>query len=252
MKQKAARLKMKKLPLILLILFPLLCKSQNATINKYFDAGIPTLNKSWTAQEYVNAINLLDKLAKEGTLALPSTKNETKDLFFKISNFENYWFFKSEVIGYQDKMTFLLMVQKPLLTLYFTYISSAKEINGVIDYSTEMVSLQLIAIKLTDLQIEYTEKFIVANPNLTKIQQDGLQKMKTGLNTFISGNIATLKDEYIYYLEDDICRLSKVFFDFYRKNRLPIDEISRNEFDKNIKLMGETHKLACVKNLAKL
>lgn len=243
---------MKNTLLILLILSPFLCKSQNATLNKYFDAGIPILDKMWLPQDYVNAINVLNSLPKDGNLALPSTKNESKDIFFKISSFENYWFLDSESIGIQEKVLSLTDIQKPLMRLYLKYMLDSKETNGVFNNSNEITSLQAVIVKFTDKQIEFTEKFLVGNPNLTKIQQDGLKKMTSGLNTFVSASFTIIKDEYIYYHEADICRVSKVFFDFYKKNRHFFEEASRKEFDKNIKVISDTHKLACVKNFAKL
>lgn len=136
--------------------------------------------------------------------------------------------------------------------LYSTYMKRTDNINGIFTYSYEMCSLNKTLILTLNKQLELTDQFLIEHPNLTDTQKEGLQQMKKGLNTFISGELITIKDEYKFYNETDICGMSETFFNFYKNNRNRIDEISKNEFDKKIKDIQQNHSLDCVKKSASI
>ena len=115
-------------------------------------------------------------------------------------------------------------------------------------YSNEITKFQILIIKNLDKQIEFLELFLKENPNLNENQKNGLIKLKKGINTVISGNFITLENDYKSYEISDICLLGDVFFEFYNRHRIAIDENSRNEFDKTMKKINLESKLDCLKN----
>ncbi len=244
---------MKKIILILLITLPFFCKSQSnindGTSKQYFENGIPTVNKDWSPEEYATAMNKIMELYDNKTIPLPSN-NKGKEVFEKIANYENYWFFQSEEFTNKDKMFFCLDIMKPISQYYLKYYQSGTKNNGVLNNGTEILTIQKTLIKIMDKMLELTDDFVAKNPNLTEIQKEGLKKIKFGLNSFISGTIMILNNEYTNYLENDICDLSNVFFNFYKKNRNTIDEVSKNEFDKECANLNKNHKLDCIKKSA--
>lgn len=184
-------------------------------------------------------------------MALPNDK-VGKEILLKITDYENYWFLQSENTAEKDKMFFCVNYIKAIGQLYLRYNQNRSKTNGVLNYGDEMLAIHKTMLNLTDKMIETADKFIIDHPDLTEIQKNGLQKMKHGLNNIISGTFSIITREFTEYTKNDICDLSKVFFDFYKKNRNSIDEISKNQFDNECINLHKNHKIECVRNSASI
>lgn len=225
--------------------------SNNKLLENYYSAGIPSLNKSWSAEEYIKAINLVLEQEKNGLLELLSQKNNSIELLTKLTNYNDYWFLNSDYLSESSKFEFTNNFEPALAKLMVKYIMQGYD-NQKLIYSKEAVQCNIALLKILNKNIQLANNFVRQNPNLSEIQKQGLAQMKQGLNTVLTGTFITLQNDYKYYNEEDICKLSPVIFDFYNNIKNSIDDVSRKEFDQKAISIQNNHELKCVKATAVL
>jgi len=222
-------------------------------LSKYYELGVPSLDKSWTPDEYVQTMKILLEQNEQKTLELPSKKNNALKITDKITDYNDYWFFESTEITDDEKLLISLDFIEPVKDLMLVYYSFEYENDGQkLKYGYEISNYQKAILKILDEQLEQFDIFLENHPELSDGQKEGEAQVKRGLTTVISGMFTVIKDEYINFKNDDICALSEVFFEFYNKNRNRIDDDSKKEFDNLTKKLNTESPLECVRKAAVL
>ncbi len=216
-------------------------------LDKYYSLGMPSLNRSWTIDDYKQAIGIILEQNKTQGLELPAKRNNAAGILNKITDYSDYWFFKSEAFSTKQKAMFFVQLQEPLGQLTLVYSKLELGNSPKLKYSYESIRCQLAILNVLGESIDLVKIFLEESPNLSEIQKEGLIKMQHGVNTAIAGMLQTLEKEFMYYDESDICMASNVFFPFYNKVRSAIDEVTRNELDSKIKKIHSEAKLACIR-----
>lgn len=239
---------------ILIFTFLILIQSfsygqKNETKKSFFENGIPTLDKNWSAEEYINSINKIIELSDKKILSLPD-KNNGEEILLKITHYENYWFLQSNDFSEREKLIICQNILGTTNKLWLKYYQNYKIVNNKINYSSEIISIQLFSLKLTNKMLQIANQHAKENPNLTATQIDGLEHMKNGLNKYISVIFQILDKGYTAFQDEDICNLSSNFFEFYNINRNSLDDVSRKQFDNETYLLHKNHKQKCVQNTA--
>ncbi len=99
-------------------------------MSKYYELGVPSLNKSWTPDEYVQTTKILLEQNQQKTLELPSTKNNALKIIDKITDYNDYWFWESNAMTNDDKILISLNLTESLTQLTFVYYNLSSENDG--------------------------------------------------------------------------------------------------------------------------
>lgn len=244
---------MKKITTLLLLATTFLSNAQSKTddvLQSYYNAGMPTLNKDWSPEEFVNTIDIIVTAANEETLPLPNSTDASKAIISKLTDYTNYWFFTSDAVSENEKIFADLNILNGISQLVVVYHQAGSNSDQVLNYSNEAMLMMCTMMKLMGTEMGLAQNFMTTHPDLNDVQKEGIRKMKMGLNTTISGMLTVIQTDYVQYNESDVCFLANVFFDFYKEQRDRIDEVSRNEFDKKRDDISKNHKYDCVRRSA--
>ncbi|TAE70324.1 MAG: hypothetical protein EAZ85_11900 [Bacteroidetes bacterium] len=210
---------------------------------------IPSLYNKWGFDEFENTFIYILNNEKNKKNELPSYKNNQKDLFIFITNFENYWFLhNSSKIDMESKIKMvnqLFVFLKPIL---FAYIRNSTDDNGKISYERELIDLMILSLKFSENILSLAADISLKSENtLTKVQLEGLDKMKNGIKTMIESGLYTLEKEYLYYYSTSICKFALAFKDFYLFSEKFLTDDEKINFQQKIIKMANNHSLNCIK-----
>lgn len=228
-------------------LFTLNLYGQNTLIDSTFK--IPSFDKKWELDEFRDVfIYILDK-EKDKKNELPSHKNNQKDLFVFITNFENYWFIQhSSKISIENRLQMIGQITTFLRQILFMYARKSTDDNGRISYERELIDIMILTLKLSENMLHLAQNFMSKNDNtLTKIQLDGLDRMKNGVKTMIESGLYTFEKEYLYYSHTSICKYALAFKDFYLFSKDFFTNEEQLKFKQKIIKVADNHQFDCVK-----
>ncbi len=217
------------------------------TLEYYYNLGMPIINKIWNKYDKEEAISVLTKLKKENIKLLPRNNGKySSALFSKLTEIDTSY----------SKLDFNFMFPMALADYGYTnqllqIYSITNLVIGKFEYSYEMSKVFQNVVNMTEFLIVVAVKFIDDNPELDENRKKGLLKMKNGLNTIISALLSLITEEYKYYNKEDLLSLSSVFFIFYKNIYYFLDESAKNEFDKTIKKIANSHPIKEIQELAK-
>ena len=165
-------------PLLFLafLLFLSSCNKQGEdhsySVKEYIRLGIPQINRPWTNDEFVSAVNILRLIKERDSLALPRYDSKRSgDLFKHMISMENLAFLKGELFSLHDK-TFMLQnflnIEGMLTGIYMNRQS------GLQYYSKELTRLYIFAITITQKMLDLAYEINISENRDARCMKSGL------------------------------------------------------------------------------
>jgi hypothetical protein len=187
--------------------------SQAEGIPKYYAAGIPHLNRTWTFRMCRDAIDsLLSAESSEG-LKLPNQKDKSVKILQKI----NVLPIKFEIQSLDDSLNdfyFLGALEKNMCRLTKTYLEKSGKTGT--SYSTELKMIQLKTLEIGTLLSEVGIAWLKA-PNPVLEQYTAIRQFQSCDRAVFELFFNSLRDHALNYKEADACTIYSAFFEFYAK-----------------------------------
>lgn len=209
----------------------------------YYKLGLPILEKSWSADDYKDALKVLKYISETEPHHLPSA---TSPILKKIADIDSSFIVTSPYLDDLNRKILLLQMGESIPYFLLLYISQGSDSLNKLKYSEECIMLMKSTLDLTRNILLSFDEFLVNDKGLTEEQLAGKNQMKLGLNNVVSGCITTLQSDYTVFEEDDICILGKHFYTFYSITEKYLDQNARNEFSRKIKSIQTSHPYDCL------
>lgn len=211
------------------------------SLKQYYQAGIPLVEKDWTSQEYLTAIQIL---INDQELELPNQENNSIKIIEKITNIDEINSLKtSDFDNEEEYLIYLDHLINDLIHLNSIYGNNINTKKGKLKYSNETIFIVVATFYLIDIQMQST---LVKNASKEQLKRS--QKM---MEKVVKYGLEGIQNSYIFYQEKDVCLYSKTLFEFYQKNKNYISKEAQEEFDHQIATMKYSHRRQCVKEYAK-
>lgn len=210
-----------------------------------------SLNRAWSPNELQQGLNYIITHQKDSNYVIPTLTNKEKELFIKLTNYDSYWFLNTKYQTLDERFKNFITIYEPVNNLQLVYYQKSKIENGKLSYEKEITDIHYLLVKLSIDQVKLADEFITANPNLTKIQLDGLKKMTYGINTILSSELTILEKEYSYFSSASVCKICDSFKNFYLFMYKKIDSATKIEFANRIEVIVKKHEIGCVIDILK-
>ncbi len=228
-----------------------LINNDSLSIDEYYEFGIPSLNRMWSAKDYTKSGEVLDELKKISINALPRKKGVKSSLLFeKLTNTDKYDFLNKDYYDFNMRFTSVLETMQFSQKLTMLYITNSPMVDKKLKFSNEITAASITMLFLMEQEMDLLNTFLKDNPNLSEIQKNGLKKVQYGLSTTVGGMLQTIEKEYMYYERDDINSVFTYFIPFYSRINIFLDESSRLEFTKRLNIIAKKHEYEEIRKLA--
>ena len=117
---------MKLFALLILSFFSIdsFCQNTLCTITKNIDdSSLNSLsfNRGWSPNEINEKIKEIINNQLDSNYQFPTLENTQKELFIKLTDFKNYWFFESSYYEFKEKLNYSLLIGESAKKMFINY-----------------------------------------------------------------------------------------------------------------------------------
>jgi len=180
---------------------------RSLTTDEYLRLGMPAADREWTGQDMTKVAELMASLEKEKRHALPRRESQRSGkVFSRLVSSQNLEIYRNHSLPIQSRISQAMLYfgsSKEIFKLYLS-ASLANEVGSI-----EIVDLFGVVLQNTVLLLELTDEFLPTldkNDSSYPVRVQGLEGIKRGLASIVTGCIATLT-ERSSYSRDDLANL---------------------------------------------
>ncbi len=166
---------------------------QSLTPDEYIQLGLPAHDRSWSVEEMMRAVKVLTSLSQKDPRHLPRYRSERSGrVFDRITAAQNLQRFKSLPLPLEQRVARSANFLQTINQLFVLYLTSfAKKATG----DSEVVELTGALYRTTVVMVDLFNEFLMTlsqdDPSY-KDRMAGLEQMKQGLATMVSGGLDML------------------------------------------------------------
>lgn len=171
------------------------------TSAEYVGLGMPAPDRTWGADDYTRAVNVLTQLEAEDPTLLPRYHSETSgDVFARLIDPDNASFLGKDTLAIEMRVGVALEMQVEVKNLLFLYLRPASN-NVVFDDELAELLGYLVASSadLADAMTIFMASLPPDDPN-REIRLQGLERMRTGFAEMAAGILTSIAERDTYRL----------------------------------------------------
>jgi len=202
---------------------PTVPADESLTSEEYMRLGLPAHDREWVAEDMAKAEKVLTALAQTGYRQLPRYRSERSgEVFARLVSTQNHDAFKNQSLPFEIRFPLALNYFQASNQVFARYVAGfiGKEVPG-----SDVVELMGNQLRTTAILLDLADEFV---PRIKKddpqyqVRMEGLDQMRRGLASIISGGLQTLTEKESYR-SSDLVRLVGYMLDTYAQivPRLP-------------------------------
>jgi hypothetical protein len=208
------------------------------------ELGVPSPERSWSAQDYALALEALSELAQKDPTQLPRYQSERSGpLFARLTAYDNVDSLESLQLPALAKVQTAGAMLGPASQILMLYLQAHSTSNS---FASEMIELQAFTLHAAVAVLEAMNHVPTSGIRNREAFESGLAQMQSGFGKMVSGFLTTLSEREVYSDEDRLRFLGRLMQDLPRlmpllqpltRKEVPvrIDELLANERSPEVK-----------------
>lgn len=213
-------------------------------LEQYVELGVPSPERTWSAQDYALAMKALSEIAQKDPAQLPRYQSERSGpLFARLTAYDNMDSLESLQLAPLAQVQTAGAMLGPASQILMLYLQAHSTSNS---FATEMIELQAFTLHAAVAVLEAMDSVPRSEVRNRDAFESGLAQMQSGFGKMVSGALATLSEREVYSDEDRTRFLGRLMQDLPRllpllqpltRREVPvrIDELLANERSPQVK-----------------